>query len=47
LARIEGASKTELSRLESRLFTKTVSVGLTLSGMVVAAVYFLVLHLKP
>jgi hypothetical protein len=36
----------ELVRLEGRLFNKMVGLGVTASGTVIAAVYFLVLNLK-
>jgi hypothetical protein len=46
LARFERNLKVELSQLESRLFNKTAALGLTAAGMVISAVYFLVLNLR-
>jgi hypothetical protein len=36
----------ELSEVEKRLFTKMVGFGLSMAGLAVTAVYFLVLNLK-
>jgi hypothetical protein len=47
LGGLDGKLRTELKHLENRLFGKTVALGLTASSIIIGAVYFLILHLKP
>jgi hypothetical protein len=46
MSKLEGEVRLELARLENRLFNKMAAMGLSLAGLSLTAVFFMMLNLK-
>jgi hypothetical protein len=46
MSKLEGEMRLELARFENRLFNKMAAMGLSLAGLSLTAVFFMMLNLK-